>query len=164
MATVIPHSFVFPEGLSFDTLLMVLMYIRKCNLQKSCTFTQLDELTEPGKVYYDITHKIPAIMKFINDQPRFYMRETFDMSGIDKNEIHSTVSLCPDRHKKFSLNTRTKYSVREDGRIAVDTQVAVKLGEGFKIPDVLVAPVRKWCQERTDKVRRLELETYRKLG
>lgn len=164
-STVIHHDFVFPEGYNLDTLAMVLMYIRKCNLQKTCTFTQIDELCKPGKVVYDITHKIPAIMKFINDQPRFYMREVFDISNLDSKQITSEVALDRDRHKKFSLLTKTKYFVREtDGRICAHTIVEVQLGQTFEIPEVLVGPIRKWCGERTEKVRKIEMDTYRSLN
>ena len=156
---------MFPEDVNLDTLAMVLMYIRKCNLQKSCTFTQIDELCQPGKVVYDVTHKIPALMKFINDQPRFYMRETFDISQLEDKKMKSDVSLDKDRHKKFHLRTLTEYNTREeDGRVCAQTSVEVQLGKSFEIPEVLVGPIRKWCSDRTQKVRKLEMETYRSLS
>lgn len=164
-STVIHHQYVFPEEFNLDTLVMVLMYIRKCGLQKHCTFTQIDELCQPGKVVYDVTHKIPTLMKFINDQPRFYMRETFDISQLDAKKITSDVTLDKDRHKKFYLRTYTEYVSREeDGRVCVNTTVEVQLGKTFEIPDVLVGPIRKWCSDRTEKVRKLEVETYRSLS
>lgn len=163
MMGTIKTEYIFPKGISMEHVLMSIKFIRQTNHDKQMICKQLSET--PRLITYEVTHKMPDILRVVFKVPHIVMQEIIDTSD-KSNKITSAITRLKNENNTIHFETNTKYvrlgspecaeipEEAEAGQVRVTTQI--KVSGSFSIPEALKPVVELWAKKKTKKIRKME--------
>lgn len=148
-------TYTFPTGMEkLSEVLMAIMFIRNYNKQKDTKFQKCPS-DDPSKIVYNIRHNVPPLLKALIHMD---LVEEIDVAHMEDTENPYIYTYITSKEKNaLTIDTKTHYRIN-DGKLVCETNVLVDY-KGVPIPKILHTPVMEWTRNRTDAVRKCELQT-----